>query len=123
MYTRHKTGTNGEEIAGDYLIKHKYNILERNYSCKQGEIDIIAKDLISREIVFIEVKTRCNFNYGFPAEAVTKTKQKHIIRVAKYFLHYYSLENCFIRFDVIEVYLNKSNYKINHIKQAFINGE
>lgn len=116
MYLIHEIGKIGENIVTQYLEKIGYNIIQRNFTCKQGEIDIIAKD--KEEIVFIEVKTRTNVTYGKPAEAVNGNKRKHIYNSAKYYLHKYSLENNFIRFDVVEVYLSHKKVKINHIKQV-----
>lgn len=118
MYERHKVGMEGEDCVAQYLQKIGYKIIERNFSCKQGEIDFIAKD--KNEYVFIEVKTRQNCNYGRPIEAVTNTKQKHIYNATKYYLYSHHLENNYIRFDVIEVYKNKSQFYINHIKQVDI---
>ena len=57
-------GKLGEKIAEKYLIKNKYTIIEKNFYSKQGEIDIIAEEKDTREIVFIEVKTRTNSKYG-----------------------------------------------------------
>lgn len=116
MYRRHIIGREGEEIVTDYLLKNKYEIIERNFECRQGEIDIIARD--EEEIVFIEVKTRTNSLYGLPSEAVNKIKQSHIKKVIKYYLYKNKLENSFVRIDVIEVKINKGNYYINHIKKA-----
>lgn len=89
--------------------------MERNFQCRQGEIDIIARE--NEEIVFIEVKTRQNLGYGLPAEAVTPTKQKHIEKSTKYYLYKKHLEEAFVRLDIIEVYIYRKRYKINHIKQ------
>lgn len=119
MYLRHKIGKKGEDIVCEYLRINNYNILERNFFCRQGEIDIIAIDNKSKEIVLIEVKTRKNILYGIPAEAVTRKKQSNILNVGKYYLYQKHLENELIRFDVIEVFLYENNFKINHIKQAF----
>ena len=116
MYIKHKIGNLGEEIATDYLKCIGYQIIERNFYCKQGEIDIIAKD--KKEIVFVEVKTRTNIVYGKPVEAVDMNKQKHIYNSAKYYLYKHSLENIFVRFDVLEVYLSNKKVKVNHIKQV-----
>lgn len=110
-------GKLGEEEACKYLIKNNYKILQRNFLCQSGEIDIIAKN--SNEYIFIEVKTRVSKRYGAPAEAVDINKQKHIINATRYFVYKNSLENKNIRFDVIEVYLNKNSKFINHIKSAF----
>lgn len=116
MFYKQEIGQNGENIAGNYLENEGYVIVERNFRCKQGEIDIIAID--KREIVFIEVKTRRNNKYGNPAEAVDNIKQKHIRKASKWYVHINNLYNYFIRFDVIEIYFKKNSYRINHIKQA-----
>lgn len=117
MYKRHLIGKYGEEIAVEYLENNKYKIIETNFSCKQGEIDIIAKD--KKEIVFIEVKTRTNIMYGRPADAVTYYKKKHILQSIQYYLYIKKLENEFVRIDIIEIYIKNNKYKINHIKGAF----
>ncbi len=115
MYIRHEVGREGENYATEYLQKQGYKIIQRNFECRQGEIDIIAKD--KNEYVFIEVKTRQNFNYGMPSEAVTQVKQNHILKVAQYYLYIHKLENAFTRFDVIEVYKTNGKFYINHLKQ------
>ena len=116
MYKRHELGKVGEEISKEYLSKIGYEIIERNFSCKQGEIDIIAQD--KDEIVFIEVKTRSSFIYGKPVDAVNANKQKHIVMAAKYYVFKNKLENRYIRFDIIEVYKKNNKFKINHFKQV-----
>lgn len=116
MYLRHITGKNGEKIAEKYLLENNYKILEKNFNCRQGEIDIIAKE--DDEIIFIEVKTRTNKRYGNPIDAVTNTKQKHLKKAIEYYLYINKLENSFIRIDVIEVYKKGNNISINHIKKA-----
>ena len=119
MYFRREIGVWGEKLACEYLKKNHYDIIERNFSCRQGEIDIIAIDKKKQEMVFLEVKTRSNLKYGNPAEAVNEQKQRHIKQVMKYYLYKNYIKNMAIRVDVIEVYLQKQNYKINHIKQIF----
>ncbi len=114
-YERHILGKEGENEASIYLQKLGYKIIQKNFRCKQGEIDIIAKD--KKEYVFIEVKTRQNLSYGAPCEAVDKHKQNHIWKVAKYYIYTHKLENAYIRFDVIEVYKRKDKFYIHHIKQ------
>ena len=115
MYERHKIGKEGEDYAVQYLQEKGYQIIQRNFECRQGEIDIIAKD--KKEYVFIEVKTRQNLHYGMPSEAVTKKKQKHIWKATKYYLYSYKLEDKYVRFDVIEVYKKEEKFYTNHIKQ------
>lgn len=117
MYIKKETGNLGENIAEHYLKQRGYIILDKNFECRQGEIDIIAKD--RKEIVFIEVKTRTSSKYGAPSEAVNKIKQKHMLQAIKYYLYIRNLSEEFIRIDVIEVYIKDNVYKVNHIKQAF----
>lgn len=107
-------GNYGENIAVKFLEKNNYLIISKNFLCNQGEIDIIAKK--EEEIIFIEVKTRTNKKYGNPREAVTFYKKNHIWKSAKYFLYINNLMNRYIRFDVIEIFINKNKTYINHIK-------
>jgi putative endonuclease len=96
-------GAQGEQIAINYLHNRGYQILERNYRNKLGEIDIIAKH--GNDLVFIEVKTRSDKVFGSPLEAVTSAKQRQLAKVA---LEYLSRQNCFdqpARFDVVGVHL------------------
>lgn len=116
MYFRQEIGKWGENLACQYLEENNYKIIERNFLCRQGEIDIIAKDINKKELVFIEVKTRSNFKYGNPADAVNKEKQKHMVQAIKYYIYKNYTKNIPIRIDVVEVYIVQ-NHKINHIKQ------
>lgn len=84
MYLRHEIGKLGEDLAIKYLKEKGYEIIERNFRCKQGEIDIIAKT--KEEYVFIEVKTRTNQMYGNPVDAVNNTKKKHIYSATEYYI-------------------------------------
>lgn len=115
MYTQ-KIGRFGEDEAEKYLKQEGYKILERNFNCKSGEIDIIALD--KDEIVFIEIKARISLKYGLPSEAVTKYKLKHIYKTAQYYLYIRNLENERARIDVIEVYIKNKQVIINHLKQV-----
>ncbi len=109
-------GELGERIAINYISELKYDVLEKNFRCRNGEIDIIAKD--KEIIVFIEVKTRRSLNYGRPAEAVNSSKVKHLVSVAQYYLYRKHLKNCCIRFDVIEVFLIDGKCTLNHLKNV-----
>lgn len=115
MNRNQEIGKLGEELATKYLKQNKYVILDRNFRCKQGEIDIIAID--SKQIIFVEVKTRTNLLYGNPSEAVNRVKRLHIKKAANYYLYKNNIKKIPIRFDVIEIYLKKQKYKIHHIKQ------
>ncbi|MBR6034345.1 MAG: YraN family protein [Clostridia bacterium] len=118
MYKRHAIGKMGEDIACNYLIDKNYNVVERNFKCNQGEIDVIAWDKEKKELVFIEIKTRTNYEYGMPIDAVDTNKQRHILNTAKYYIYKNKIKNTFIRFDVIEVCINQDKYIINQIKQV-----
>lgn len=108
-------GRLGEEIAFKYIVSNGGDVIEKNYRTKMGEIDLIVRT--NNELVFVEVKSRSNINYGYPSESVNYKKKRKIINVAKYYILENSLDNLSIRFDVIEVYFNEK--KINHIKNAF----
>ena len=98
-----KLGAQGEQIAINYLHNRGYQILERNYRNRLGEIDIIARH--GTDLVFIEVKTRSDNIFGSPLEAVTSSKQRQLAKVA---LGYLSRLNCLdqpVRFDVVGVHL------------------
>lgn len=114
-------GNLGENIAVNYLIKKGHTIIERNFSYKIGEIDIISFDKKNDCICFIEVKTRYNRLYGNPCECVTLHKQNIILKVAKYYIIKKHLRDFNFRFDVVEIFLNSKNtdYKINFIIDAF----
>lgn len=116
MYTNQELGQLGEKLAKKFLEEREYKIIHQNFRARQGEIDIIAKDK-DDTIVFVEVKTRTSLKFGNPSEAVDRTKTEHILKVAKYFLYSNNMMNKNIRFDVIEVFIYKGRYRVNHIKQ------
>ncbi|MFZ5988459.1 MAG: YraN family protein [Bacillota bacterium] len=117
------TGTLGEEIALDFLMKNKYRILEKNFRYKRlGEIDIISRE--NDYICFIEVKTRSTVEYGYPREAVSIRKQENIRRLAQIYINKHNLHDENIRFDIVEVYIEKKGDEIKVrevtvIKNAF----
>lgn len=118
MYFRKEIGKWGENLACKYLEERNYKIIERNFLCRQGEIDIVAKDIMKRELVFVKVKTRTDLKYGNPDEAITNEKLKHMKRTAKYFIYRNNLQNVAIRVDVMEVLIEKQECMVNHIKQV-----
>jgi len=118
MNDNKETGNYGEYLATKYLEKQGYVVIERNFTCQRGEIDIIATD--KKELVFIEVKTRKILTYGKPGDAVDEIKKKHIYRTAEYYLLVKNMLDVYTRIDVIEVYLKDNGYEINHIKKAII---
>lgn len=96
---RRKTGSNYEKRAAEYLSSLGYEILEMNYRCRSGEIDIVALD--GNYLVFVEVKYRTDTYAGFPEEAVTAKKQRTISRVAAYYCLSHGLTDRSCRFDVV----------------------
>ncbi|MBE6573304.1 MAG: YraN family protein [Ruminococcaceae bacterium] len=117
-------GDYGERLAIGYLRRRFYRILERNYSSKHGEIDIIAKK--KKRIVFIEVKTRRDCpesikRYGRAAAAVNYEKRQHIRYAVKDYLRRNNT-SLSPRIDIIEVYFSPDNirkHRIVHIENAF----
>ncbi|MFA6941762.1 MAG: YraN family protein [Clostridiaceae bacterium] len=112
-------GDFGEESANSFLRKKNVIILEKNFRTRSGEIDIIG--LFNNTIIFYEVKTRKSDIYGSPAEAVTRSKINKIKLTSKFYMAKFNLYNYDVRYDVIEVYLNKNLKleKINIIENAF----
>ena len=114
------TGELGEQIAAHYLIARGYRVLERNFRCKGGEVDIIARDPGDKSLVFIEVKTRRSLSYGVPQLAVTTFKQRQISKAALTWLSKNRLHDHNARFDVIAILLHTDGqHAIDHIKNAF----
>ena len=116
MASHNELGKRGEQIVLEYLIQSGYQILEQNFRFGRDEVDIIAKH--ESQIVFIEVKTRMNSIIGEPEEAVNRSKQKRIIRVANHYLVENDLDNE-ARFDIFGITFNQSKENINHIESAF----
>lgn len=118
LNSRQRLGQSGEETVVRYLEKNGYTILIKNYRCKIGEIDIIARD--GADLVFIEVKTRSGLGYGSPAAAVTTRKQRQITRAAQWYLAEQRLFDTPARFDVISVLGGEATrQQIDHIINAF----
>ena len=112
-------GDYGEHLAELYLTDLGYIILDKNFRCKLGEIDLIGKD--GDYITFIEVKTRRTTCFGMPCEAVNFVKQNKILKTAQMYILKKKLNKYNFRFDVVEIILNNNvkNYSIRLIKNAF----
>lgn len=111
-------GKFGEKIAEKYLLENKYKILEKNYLCKYGEIDIIAK--YKKDLVFIEVKTRTNMMYGEGINSIDWIKKKHIYKTAEYYLYGKNTKNINIRIDAIEVFLYDTSVTLKHYQDIIL---
>ena len=115
---RQKLGKLGEESGCNYLEEHGYQILRKNYRCRLGEIDIVAKK--GDQLVFVEVKTRRNHTYGRPGEAVNFRKQAKLTSVALWYLKEFGWKDASCRFDVLEILVQPDQtIAINHIDNAF----
>ncbi len=110
-------GKMGEELAVAHLKKMKYKVLERNYKCPLGEVDLVARD--KNTLVFIEVKTRKTKDFGGPAAAVDFRKQRQLSKVALHYLNQKKLNDIPTRFDVVAIELIASSPHIEVIRNAF----
>ncbi len=117
--SRKKLGDSGENLAAKHLRSQGYAIIERNYRLKAGELDLIARK--GSTLVFVEVKTRRSDRYGPPETAVTRTKQRRIVRLAEMYMKQKKLLHLQPRFDVIAIQWKETGgHEINHIQAAFI---
>ena len=118
--SKRRTGDRGETLAAEMLEKAGYYIVERNFSCRIGEIDIIAAHPQDRVIAFAEVKTRNRLDYGLPCEAVGKDKQRKLKLCAQLWL---KINPCYSylqpRMDIIEIIYKDGNAYGRHLKNAF----
>ena len=114
---RIRTGKRGEDIAVTHLKKCGYDIIERNYTCLFGEIDIVAKD--GDTLVFVEVKSRKSENFGDPQVAVGLEKQKKMSKISLKYLEEENLYPCDARFDVVAIKMLPAGNTIELIQNAF----
>jgi putative endonuclease len=111
------TGKEGEKIAAAYLKKNGYRIIEINFRCPIGEIDIVAKE--KDDLVFVEVKTRKSIELGYPEQAVGIRKQKKMSQLALWYLEKRKIADISARFDVVAITLIPENNEVKLIKNAF----
>jgi putative endonuclease len=115
MIDKRALGQKGEEIARKALENEGYRILEKNFRCRQGEIDIIAEE--GGVVCFIEVKARSSDSFGLPEEAVTKWKQRKLWTLAVIYLEKNKIKSKDLRFDIVSVDLKTEKARI--LKNAF----
>lgn len=116
--TSQKTGALGEDLALNYLEKSGYRIIQRNFKCKFGEIDIIAYS--NKTLTFIEVKTRSTDQFGAPEESVNRAKQERQKRIAQYYFFKKRIPpEIPCQFDIVSIKLANKNPEITLIKNAF----
>lgn len=117
---RKTLGDWGEKLAVEYLQEHGYAIIESNYRCRYGEIDIVAKE--GPVWCFVEVRTRKSNRFGRGFESITAVKRTHISKTAAFFLNQRRLDDAPARFDVVSIdFYAEMKYKIELIKNAFYN--
>ena len=115
--TKITTGKEGEKIAADFLKKDGYRIIDKNFRCPLGEIDIVAWE--KGTIVFVEVKTRKSSELGYPEQAVGIKKQKKMSQLALWFMQKKKIIDASARFDVVAITMLSSGNEIKLFKNAF----
>jgi putative endonuclease len=110
---RQGLGRTGERLAAGELIRQGYHVLEQNFRCSYGEIDLVAED--EQDLIFVEVKTRRGSAFGLPEEAVTLRKQRKIAQVASYYLDLHACSERSWRIDVVAVQLDRGG-KLEEIR-------
>jgi putative endonuclease len=111
---KRQTGTTYEDKAALWLESRGMKVIERNFRCRQGEIDLIAQD--GRYLVFVEVKYRSDDRSGYPSEAVNFRKQKRIMDASVYYCCKYGISEDYpCRYDVVSILGDQ----ITHIENAF----
>lgn len=116
MSEHYELGKRGEEEAAKFLAKKGFYIMHRNWRCGKLELDIVARD--GGEIVFVEVKTRRNTNFGHPDDAIDDRKIRRIVSAAGAYVRYYSIDLP-IRYDVVSVIGMEPPFEIEHVPDAF----
>ena len=116
MAEHNETGKKGEQLAVDYLVQKKYQILERNWRCGKAEIDILA--FHEKTLVAIEVKTRTSLSHGAPESFVSKAKINLLLKAVNAYCEQKNIDSE-IRFDIVSVLIQSKNTTLEHIENAF----
>ena len=114
---KHVLGIYGERVAGQYLQSLGYEILERNWRCSIGEIDLIARD--HSRYIFVEVKTRNGAGFGHPFEAITEIKLGRLRRLVGEWCRSRQLSGIDVRIDAVSVLVNRGKVELEHLQQVF----
>jgi putative endonuclease len=110
-------GSYGEAVAARHLTGAGMVLIDRNWRCRHGEIDIVARD--GEVLVFCEVKTRSGRSFGAPLEAVVPAKARRLRRLAAQWLAERRGEPCEVRFDVVSVLRREGTPRVHHMRGAF----
>ena len=117
MALHNELGKKGEALAAEYLLRNGYRIKAKNWRYLKAEIDIIAQK--ETVLVIVEVKTRSSIDIATPEESVNKKKIKLLVTAANEYIIQHNLD-VEVRFDIISIHKKGENYKLNHIKDAFL---
>jgi putative endonuclease len=117
MNQRAHLGRTGEDLAAHAYERDGYEVLERNFRCGQGEIDLVLRRATT--VVFCEVKTRSTDFFGDPAEAVKPAKQARLRRLAAVWLKKNPVERSNLRFDVVSVVSDRRGTRVRRLEDAF----
>ena len=114
-------GKRGEKLAWDYLVERGYKILEKNYRCRIGEIDVVAKK--GKRLAIIEIRTRTDHRFGSPEESVTPLKQRKLMRLAQWYLKEKKMDSP-VSFDVLAITMKgPGTQELYLIENAFSGSE
>ena len=116
---RNELGRRGEDAAVAYLERAGMTVVERNWRCTAGEVDIVA--LEGETLVIVEVKTRRSERAGSPEDAVSPTKQKRLARIARHYIAHAGLDCPDVRFDVVAIRpIAEDRALLRHHRAAFV---
>ena len=112
-----RSGAEGETLACRHLQDRGFRILARNFRCRSGEIDVVARE--GDVTVFVEVKDRRGRSHGEGHESVTFGKRRRVVRAARLYAASYGLSEAPIRFDVVSIERDSGGDRIRHDRGAF----
>jgi putative endonuclease len=116
MDQRKQTGQRGEDLAATYLRDKGYKILERNWRCPGGELDLVVE--VDETLIFVEVRTRRGGRFGLAEESITPAKQARLVELAQMYLQEKATSGHAWRIDVLAIQLGPGLPQIKHIENA-----
>jgi putative endonuclease len=117
MHERTVFGRAGEQLAAGHLERNGCTILDRNWRCAEGEIDLVVRR--GRQLIFCEVKARRSLRWGAPSEAVSWRKQARLRHLAGRWMREHRVRAAEIRFDVVSIVACGGRVELEHIRGAF----
>jgi len=114
---KQETGKTGEILAVQHLLDHGYDILETNFRCYLGELDIVARE--NNTLIFVEVRAKTGKKFGSALESITAEKSRRLKRLASFYMRQQYHKELSCRIDFIALQLSKYDYsleQIDHIK-------